>query len=94
LIPPILDQLRREWHARDTLLSEIVEIREIPSIQYGGRTLRPLHFHRFRRKRGLVQPDTTGRLLEVRFAHPVRGPLALGFGCHFGLGLFVPVLDA
>lgn len=90
----ILDQLRREWHARDTLLPEIVEIREIPSIQYGGRTLRSLHFYRFRRKRGLVQPDTTGRLLEVRFAHPVRGPLALGFGCHFGLGLFVPVLDA
>ncbi|MBM3359251.1 MAG: hypothetical protein FJY54_16180 [Betaproteobacteria bacterium] len=35
-----------------------------------------LHFHRFRRKRGLLQPDTLGRLLELRFAAPVRVPLA------------------
>jgi CRISPR-associated protein Csb2 len=25
------------------------------------------------------------------FAEPVRGPIAIGFGCHFGLGLFAPV---
>jgi len=30
----------------------------------------------------------------VRFAAPIRGPLALGFACHFGLGLFVPATDA
>jgi len=87
----ILEQLRREWRARGAALPEIVELRELLSIQHGGRTLRPLHFHRLRRKRGLTQPDTLGRLLELRFAAPVRGPLALGFACHFGLGLFVPV---
>jgi CRISPR-associated protein Csb2 len=87
----ILEQLRREWRARGAALPEIAELRELPSIQRDGRTLRPLHFHRFRRKRGLVQPDTLGRLLELRFAAHVRGPLALGFACHFGLGLFVPV---
>jgi len=27
----------------------------------------------------------------VDFAEPVTGPLALGYGCHFGLGLFVAV---
>ena len=27
-------------------------------------------------------------------AEPVQGPLALGFGCNEGLGLFVPVRDA
>ncbi len=27
---------------------------------------------------------------EVEFAEPVRGPLALGRHCHFGLGLFLP----
>ena len=70
----ILEQLRREWRGRGTGLPELVEIRELPSVQHGGRTLRPLHFHRFRRKRGLVQPDTLGRLLELRFAQPVRGP--------------------
>jgi CRISPR-associated protein Csb2 len=90
----ILGQVRREWHARGSGLSDIAEVRELPSIQHGGRALRPLHFHRFRRKNGLVQPDTLGRLLELRFAQPVRGPVALGFACHFGLGLFVPVNDA
>ena len=88
----ILGQLRREWHGRDTELPEIVQIRELPSIQHGGRALRSLHFHRFRRKRGLVQPDTLGRMLEIRFAQSVRGPVALGFACHFGLGMFSPAL--
>jgi len=90
----ILGQLRREWCARGAELPDIVDIRELPSIQQGSRALRPLHFHRFRRKNGLVQPDTLGRLIELRFAQPVRGPIALGFACHFGLGLFVPVSDA
>lgn len=90
----ILRQLQREWSARGSELPNIVEILELPSIQYDGRILRPLHFHRFRRKNGLVQPDTLGRLIELRFAQSVRGPIALGFACHFGLGLFVPAPDA
>ncbi len=28
---------------------------------------------------------------EIEFAEAVQGPLALGFACHFGLGLFAPV---
>jgi CRISPR-associated protein Csb2 len=77
-------------------LPEIVDVRELPSIQVhgGGRTLRPVHFHRFRRKKGLVQPDKLGRLIELRFAWPVRGPIMLGFACHFGLGLFCPLQDS
>ena len=90
----ILEQLRREWHGRGTGLPELAAIREVPSVQHGGRALRPLHFHRFRRKRNLMQPDTLGRLLELRFAEPVRGPLCLGYGSHFGLGLFAPANDA
>jgi len=89
----ILAQLRREWRGRASELRDIVGIRELASIQYGGRALRAVHFHRFRRKRGLIQPDTHGRLLELRFSGPIRGPLALGFACHFGLGHFVPVTD-
>jgi CRISPR-associated protein Csb2 len=90
----ILDQLRREWRARDPERPDIVDVRELPSIEYSGRVVRPLHFHRFRRKNGLVQPDTLGRVLELRFTRPVRGPVALGFACHFGLGLFVLTFDA
>ncbi len=90
----ILSQLRREWRARGPALPDIIDIREMQSIRYGGRYLRSLHFQRSRRKHGLVQPDPLGRLLEIRFAQPVRGPIALGFACHFGLGLFAPVQGA
>jgi CRISPR-associated protein Csb2 len=84
----LLGQLRREWQARGEDLPEILDFLEIPECRFGGRRLKPVHYHRFRCKKGLTQPDTLGRLLEIRFASPVRGPLALGFACHFGLGLF------
>ncbi|GMV59916.1 MAG: hypothetical protein AMXMBFR72_30090 [Betaproteobacteria bacterium] len=87
----LLEQLRREWKARGEALPDLVGMNEVSSVHFAGRELRPVHFHRFRRKRGLVQPDTLGRMFELRFARPIRGPLALGFGCHFGLGLFEPV---
>lgn len=87
----LLEQLRREWRARGDHLPDLVAISDIRSVRFAGRELRPVHFHRFRRKRGLVQPDTLGRMLQLRFAAPVRGPLAMGFGCHYGLGLFEPV---
>ncbi|MFN3844120.1 MAG: type I-U CRISPR-associated protein Csb2 [Rehaibacterium terrae] len=87
----LLAQLRKEWHARGEGLPEILDFRELPDCGFDGRRLKPLHYHRFRRKRGLTQPDTLGRLIELRFAAPVRGPLALGFGCHYGLGLFASV---
>jgi len=87
----LLAQLRKEWHARGEGLPEILGFRELPDCDFDGRRLKPLHYHRFRRKRDLTQPDTLGRLIELRFAAPVRGPLALGFGCHYGLGLFAPV---
>jgi hypothetical protein len=33
-------------------------------------------------------------MLRLEFAEPFSGPLALGFGCHFGLGLFAAVESA
>ncbi len=29
--------------------------------------------------------------VRIEFEKPVRGPIALGYGCHFGLGAFIPV---
>ena len=89
----LLGQLRREWKGRGPGLPEIMEINELLSVDHGGRHLRPLHFRRTRRKGGHAQPDTLGQFLEMRFAEPVRGPIALGFACHFGLGLFAPVVE-
>ena len=56
-----------------------------------GNNREPIHFHRFRSKRGLTQPDTHGSFWRLIFDKPVPGPLALGFGCHYGLGIFKPL---
>jgi CRISPR-associated protein Csb2 len=58
------------------------------SITVGGGRRNVLNFHRFRRRQGLVQPDRSGAALRLTFADIVTGPVALGFGCHYGLGLF------
>lgn len=41
----------------------------------------------------LIQPDSLGGFWRLTFPQPVQGPLALGFACHFGLGLFVPARE-
>jgi CRISPR-associated protein Csb2 len=82
-------QIRRECHERG--LPALDWLQPIDEVSLEGRRLRPIDFHRFRRKRGLVQPDTHGSLWQLRFSEPVSGILALGFGNHFGLGLFEPL---
>ncbi len=82
------DQILRECAQRG--LPAPAAIRELRTVTIRGRERRALHFHRFRSKHGLRQPDTRGTLLEISFTEPISGPLALGFGCHYGLGLFKP----
>jgi len=58
------------------------------SVAVGDSRRGVLHFHRFRSRHGLTQPDRSGAALRLIFAEPITGPLAFGFGCHYGLGLF------
>lgn len=67
-----------------------VKVDLLDEIRVGPTHRRTLHFHRFRSRGGGKQPDTAGAFLRIVFPVPVDGPLALGFGSHFGLGLFVP----
>lgn len=50
-------------------------------------SLRIRHFVRTRR-RGPPPPVDIGFAVEVQFDRPVQGPICLGYGSHFGLGLF------
>lgn len=85
----VADQIRRECRARG--IPEPIAIEAFDEVNVGsGRKRRPIHFQRFRSRRGLTQPDRVGSLLRLIFDDPITGPLALGFGCHFGLGLFRP----
>ena len=40
------------------------------------------------RRRGPEPPIACGFSIRLEFERPVRGPIALGYGSHFGLGLF------
>jgi CRISPR-associated protein Csb2 len=82
------EQITRECVARG--LPEPTRIRLLPSVEIRGRERRPVHFRRFRSRGGGRQPDTKGSFIELVFDAPIEGPLALGFGCHYGLGMFAP----
>lgn len=81
-------QIRRECRERG--FPEIASLEPVTETRIGGRSRRPIHFQRFRSKRGLSQPDRHGSFWRLSFVQPVAGPIALGFACHFGLGLFQP----
>jgi CRISPR-associated protein Csb2 len=80
-------QLRRELRLRG--LPEPVSVTPLSGYQTGGRRkVRWLEFQT-RRLKGREGYGLAG--FELEFAEETSGPLSLGFGCHFGLGLFEPV---
>ena len=62
---------------------------ECPFI-FGERRLRSLQFQTVRNNGAGSRGHDSGAAFIIEFPEPVSGPLALGYGCHFGLGLFVP----
>ena len=83
------EQIVRESSQRGTFpaLSDVV------ALDQNAYPKRAIAFHRIRSRRGLVQPDKLGCFLTLTFTEPVLGPLALGFACHYGLGLFAAADD-
>ena len=65
-----------------------VQVDELDTIEVGGTPRRAIHFHRFRSRGREVQPDAAGALLGITLPEVIEGPLAIGYGSHFGLGLF------
>ena len=90
-------EMRRLLCRRNMLaagLAEQVRIELLPHIEVHGAPRRPLQFHRFRSRGRETTTDAHGVLLLLHFPEPVTGPVALGYGCHFGLGLFAASKDA
>ncbi len=85
----IEDQIRRECRERG--LPEPTILETFDEVDVGkNRKCGPIHFRRFRNRRGLTQPARLGSFWRLTFPEPITGPLALGFACHFGLGVFRP----
>jgi CRISPR-associated protein Csb2 len=55
------------------------------------RKLRWLEFGTERRHGGGCRAHVPGAGFRLTFSKPVKGPINLGYGAHFGLGLFVPL---
>lgn len=58
--------------------------------ELGGRPTRWLEFTTFRSKDDRDRPHMGPCGFRLRFDEPVTGPILLGYGSHFGLGVFVP----
>ena len=89
-------EVRRLLQRRGMLAPVLVEqtqVQLLPHIQVHDARRRPLQFHRFRSRGRESTTDAHGALLRLRFPEPVAGPVALGYGCHFGLGLFAASED-
>ncbi len=52
------------------------------------------HFVRARRHGGAFPPQDAGYAIRIQLSEQVRGPLTLGYGSHFGLGIFAADDDA
>jgi CRISPR-associated protein Csb2 len=63
------------------------------TLDINGRARSPLSFVRTRHGRGGHRADMSGGFFELTFDGEVQGPIALGWGAHFGLGLFAAVGD-
>jgi len=70
-----------------------LEERDRP-FQFGSRRLTSLQFQAIRHHGGGKRGNGSGNAFVITFPEPVSGPLAFGYGSHFGLGLFVPVVPA
>ena len=89
-------EVRRLLQRRGMLAPVLVEqtqVQLLPHIQVHDARRRPLQFHRFRSRGRESTTDAHGALLRLRFPDDVSGPVALGYGCHFGLGLFAASED-
>jgi CRISPR-associated protein Csb2 len=60
--------------------------------RFGSQSLRSLQFQTRRHDGEGRRGNGSAGAFEISFTEHVTGPLALGYGAHFGLGLFTPVV--
>ena len=67
----------------------LLDERERP-YAFAGQRLRSLQFQTVRHGGNGSRGHQSGAAFTIEFPEPRNGPFALGYGAHFGLGLFVP----
>ncbi len=83
-------------HSKFKSLAEDAQIEPTPQRDSGtmlGGTQTPwLKFTRIRKSGNGHNAGSLGYGFQLTFDQPINGPIALGYGCHFGLGQFMPTL--
>ncbi|MDD2282734.1 MAG: type I-U CRISPR-associated protein Csb2 [Eubacteriales bacterium] len=88
-----VDQVYREWNLRRALnqtLPELISVEPIASCSLRSRLISWASFRMWRRKGKGTRTPGLAYGFRLEFKNPVRGPITLGYGSHFGLGLFFP----
>ena len=96
----LIHALQVEMARRDWLRDHLDAIEEIEPLlgrnecgtMLGGHFTTWLKFRRERQNGNGHRGDAGGYGFRLRFRHKVRGPIALGYGSHFGLGQFHAVV--
>jgi CRISPR-associated protein Csb2 len=82
-------QLRRELAERfGEPLATATTIEPVEIYRRNGQTWGWQSFRRWRTDHGQPPPYRVGLGVRLIFPEAVRGPIAVGYGCHFGLGQF------
>jgi CRISPR-associated protein Csb2 len=81
------EQLKRELRLRE--LPEPVLVMPVDKYVPGERP--PVRWPEFQTRRFKGETGYGLAGFEIEFAENIAGPIALGFACHFGLGLFMSV---
>jgi CRISPR-associated protein Csb2 len=76
---------------RESGLPEPSKVTQLPHLSIGDRRISWLDFQRTRRYGHGTKAGERGYGFRITFTDSVSGPLAFGYGSHFGLGLFIPV---
>lgn len=92
---PFVPPRHLKKRGRSSLVGQVEEelkVRGFPQakvdvLEWAGETLGLRHFVR-RRQRGPQPPMDVGFAIRLQFDNPVLGPVCLGYGSHYGLGLF------
>lgn len=80
----IRDELKHE--ALNHGLPEPVSVSFVKRLERKGHSFEWIEFRRSRKG----DPDQLGYGFRLEFEKPVMGPISMGYGAHYGLGLFMP----
>jgi CRISPR-associated protein Csb2 len=75
---------------RESGFPEPTSVDKVPHLKLTNRRIDWLEFHRTRKNGSGRKAGERGYGFRIIFPETVQGPIAVGYGAHFGLGLFIP----